>query len=82
MRSIKVYNSKKGGSLYHYGHFISDCLIPEINHNLSEYDNIYRIKNLDQTLGNFGKIYEDVMGVKNIEVPTGNILSSIIKSFS
>ena len=59
------------GHLFHYAHFICDCLFPEIVMGLCEdsIHPIFRIKNLDQTLGNFKHMYEDVTGKKSIELP-------------
>ncbi len=68
MNEIKVINKREGGSLYHYAHFMCDCLLPEIVMELYKYDTIIRKKNLDQTIGNFSKIYEVVMNNKNIEL--------------
>jgi len=74
---VKIVNHRQGGSLFHYAHFIWDCLYNEINNihlNRSVDEEHYipstviRKKNIDQTLGNFAKIYEDVMGVTNREV--------------
>ena len=64
---IKIINNRKNGSLFHYAHFFCDCLYPEIINNIYTYDKVIRIKNLDQTLGNFVKIYEDVMNIKSEE---------------
>ena len=68
MDNIKIINKRHGGNLYHYAHFIIDCIIPEINNEIFKYKNVYRIINLDQTLGIFSKIYEDIMQIKNIEL--------------
>ena len=50
---IKVVNERKDGSLYHYAHFICDCLFPEVVNELYKYKQIVRKKSLDQTIGNF-----------------------------
>ncbi len=68
MNQIKVINKREGGSLYHYAHFMCDCLLPEFSMELYKYDTIIRKKNLDQTIGNFSKIYEIVMNNKNSEL--------------
>jgi hypothetical protein len=65
---IKIKNIRKGGSLFHYAHFMCDCLFPEIVNNAHNYKTIIREKNIHQTLGNFTNIYEDVMKNKNIEL--------------
>jgi hypothetical protein len=68
---IKVVNNKRNINtrLFHYAHFICDCLFPEIINELYKYDIIFRRKTIFQTIGNFSSIYEDVMQNKNIEIP-------------
>ena len=65
---IKILNKRKGGYLWHYGHFFPDCLINEFNlfFNKSQ-ENIIRLDNSEQTIGTFDKIYENIMMKKNIE---------------
>jgi hypothetical protein len=63
-------NNRGNGSLFHYAHFICDCLYPEVINKLYNFQTIYRNKTLDQTLGNFSKIYEEVMKNKSIELPS------------
>ena len=65
---IKIKNLREGGSLYHYAHFICDCLFPEIIYKIYNYKTVFRIKNLDQTLGNFNILYEEIMQNKNQEI--------------
>ena len=65
---IKVINSRDDGSLFHYAHFICDCLFPEIISNIFNYNEIIREKNIHQTIGNFSKIYSDVMRIINTEL--------------
>lgn len=65
---IKIVNRRVEGSLYHYAHFICDCLFPEIINQIYKYPEVVREKNLVQTLGNFTSIYEDVMQNKSIEM--------------
>jgi len=65
---IKVVNERKDGSLYHYAHFICDCLFPEVVNELYKYKQIVRKKSLDQTIGNFSNMYNKLMRIKNIEV--------------
>jgi hypothetical protein len=65
---IKIINKRKGGGLFHYAHFLCDCLFPEIINNIYNYKTVIREKNIDQTLGNFNKIYEEVMLNKSIEL--------------
>ena len=68
MNLIKVKNKRKGGNLFHYAHFICDCLFPEVLAGMPEYHHVFRIKNLDQTLGNFDKIYDEALGSFSIEL--------------
>lgn len=66
---VKVYNRRIGGDLYHYAHFLCDCVLPEFLANIHERnEKVYRIKNLDQTLGNFSKMWEEIFDMSNIEV--------------
>lgn len=65
---IKVINSRQCGSLFHYAHFICDCLFPEIICDIFKYDEVIREKNIHQTIGIFSKIYTDVMRIKNTEL--------------
>lgn len=65
---IKVINSRVDGSLFHYAHFICDCLFPEIICDIFNYDEVIRKKNIHQTIGNFSKIYTDVMMIQNTEL--------------
>jgi hypothetical protein len=65
---IKVINNRICGSLFHYAHFICDCLFPEIICDIFKYNEVIREKNLEQTIGNFNKIYTQVMNVKNTEL--------------
>jgi hypothetical protein len=71
---IKVVNSRinGSGSLFHYAHFICDCLFPEIICDIFNYNEVIREKNIDQTIGNFSKIYSDVMMIKNTELLSNN----------
>ena len=65
---ICLYNVRGPGWLYHYAHFICDCLFPEIVNRIYEYETVYRQKTLKQSLGNFKKIYEEVMQNKSEEL--------------
>jgi hypothetical protein len=65
---IKIKNSRVGGSLFHYAHFICDCLLPEIINDLYKYNKVIRKKNIHQTIGNFNKMYTDIMQNENIEL--------------
>jgi len=66
---IKVINQRQEeGDLFHYAHFLCDCLFPEIVNDLYLYPKVVRKKTLQQTIGNFKNIYEEVMKNKNEEV--------------
>ena len=65
---IKVKNNRETGSMFHYAHFICDCLFPEIISDIFNYNEVIREKNIHQTIGNFSKIYTDVMQIKNTEL--------------
>lgn len=69
MSIIKIVNKRNNtGSLFHYAHFMTDCLFVEVINEVYKYDIVIREKNINQTLGNFYKIYEEIMQVKNIEL--------------
>jgi len=65
---IKIINNRPDGYMFHYAHFLYDCLFSEIINNVQNNKIIYREKNVDQTIGNFCNIYEEVINVKNIEL--------------
>lgn len=66
---VKVKNKRStGGSLFHYAHFLCDCLFPEIINDFFKYKEVVREKIISQTIGNFSKIYTEVMMVKNREI--------------
>ena len=65
---IKIKNNRDQGSLFHYAHFICDCLFPEIISDIFNYNEVIREKNIHQTIGNFSRIYTDVMRIKNTEL--------------
>jgi len=69
MKQIKVENNRLFGSLFHYAHFLCDSLFTEIINDVYNYDEVIRKKILGQTIGNFDSIYNEVMQVKNIELP-------------
>jgi hypothetical protein len=70
---IKVKNSRYGYGkchLFHYAHFVCDCLFPEIINDIFKYDEVIREKNIDETIGNCSKIYTEVMNIKHTELLT------------
>ena len=60
------------GSLFHYAHFICDCLFLEINSKTFMNKEVIRPKTLTQSIGNFQKVYEEVMGIRNRELVIGD----------
>ena len=66
-KSIKI--DTDGSCKFQYPHFLVDVLMIEISKNIFDYDVVYRVKDYKNTIGNFNKIYEEVMGVQNIEIP-------------
>jgi len=64
---IKVIN-QTNIFFWNFAHFMFECLFPEINLNLHNEDLIMRKNSVDQTLGIYLKLYEEIMGVKVIEV--------------
>lgn len=67
---IKIINMRSEGSLYHYAHFICDCLFPEIINDIFKYKKVIREKTLHQTIGNFSTFYSEIMTTKSIELPS------------
>ena len=68
MNIIKTINKRKEGWIFHYAHFLCDCLFPEIINGFNKFDKVYREKNAKQTIGLFNKMYEDITNTKTIEV--------------
>lgn len=62
-----INNNRKGGKLYHYAHFICDCLYLEVIYEIYKYNLIYRNNTKRETIGNFKNIYKDVMQCKYFE---------------
>ncbi len=79
---IKIINKRDGGSLYHYHHFLCDCLFPEIINETYNYNTIYRNKTIGQTLGIFNKIYEECLQIKNIELEPKDFNALQIKTIT
>jgi hypothetical protein len=67
---IKVVNQRIGGNMFHYAHFLCDCLFPEVIHRIYEFPTVVREKNMTQTIGNFHTLYTEIMKVKHIELST------------
>jgi hypothetical protein len=76
---IRVKNNRKGGNLFHYAHFVCDCLFPEIINDIHLYDVVIREKTLDQTLGNFEKIYTNIMNIAHEELCPDEFNNSKVK---
>ena len=65
---IKIFNKRDPGHLFHYAHFICDCLFPEIINGIYKHSIVVREESIDQTLGIFTPIYEEVTQMKNLEM--------------
>ena len=79
---IKVINNRSEGSLFHYAHFICDCLFPEIMCDIFNYDEVIRLKTIRQTIGNFNEFYTDVMRIKNKELLQNDFDNLNVKTIS
>jgi len=77
MEEIALINRRSSGSLFHFAHFFSDCLYPEVLNEIYKYKKVIRIKNLDQTLGNFSKMYKEIMGNETVEISESEFRSKI-----
>ena len=75
MKPIKVTNERTGGNLFHYAHFICDCVYPDFISEVFSYSDVFREKTIDQTLGNFSSLYEEIFGCKHHELPTDEFKS-------
>ena len=67
-RTIKITNVRRGGNLFHYAHFLTDCLLPEVLAGVQAYDRVVRLRTIHQTLGNFSTMYTAVMGLEHCEI--------------
>lgn len=79
---IKVINNRNEGDLFHYAHFICDCLFPEIINDIYKYKHVFRKKHIKQTIGNFDKIYKDVMLNSHTELMENNFNNLKVKTIS
>ena len=68
MKIALINKRYTSGSLFHYAHFLIDCVYPEVINEIYKYDTVVRIKSIDQTLGNFDGFYENIMGTKTTEL--------------
>jgi len=70
---IKIINCRKNihnSLLFHYAHFICDCVFPEFFMKLfNKHKIVYRLKGLRQCLGNFSRFYKKIFKINTIEVP-------------
>jgi hypothetical protein len=69
MKVALINKRYTSGSLFHYAHFLIDCVYPEVINEIYKYDTVVRVKSIDQTLGNFAGFYENIMGIKTTEIP-------------
>ena len=67
-RTIKITNVRVNGSLFHYAHFMLDCLLPDFLAGVHRHDRVVRQQTIPQTIGNFHAIYTEVMGVDHLEL--------------
>ena len=65
---IKILNKRECGNLYHYAHFICDCIFPEVVYKIYQFNTVIREKHILQTLGTFSKIYKEIMQNNSIEI--------------
>lgn len=65
---IRAVSKRSSGSLFHYAHFFQDCLFPEFIAGFHGYETVVREKSLDQSIGQFKAVYEQVMGNRVVEV--------------
>lgn len=76
---IRVKNNRINGNLFHYAHFVCDCLFPEIINDIYLYGTVIREKTIHQSVGNFKNIYTYLMDVEHIELPTDKFNNSEAK---
>ena len=65
---IKNIRKKPKGFIFHYAHFICDCLFVEIINDIQNYSIVIREDNINQTIGDFYKLYEEILQIKNLEL--------------
>lgn len=65
---IKITNVRDGGYLFHYAHFMLDCVYSEVLNKIYEHDTILRKRTINQTLGNFKNLWEEIFVSKSIEL--------------
>ena len=84
---VKVVNQtnlekKSKHNLFHYAHFICDCLFPEIVNDIHKYKKVVRESEVYQTIGNFAKIYENIMKCNHFEIDTAKFNALKIKTIA
>lgn len=79
---IKVVNNRTEGDLFHYAHFICDCLFPEVVNDIYKYKEVFRKKQIKQTIGNFSEIYKEVMLNSHTELIENNFDNLKVKTIS
>lgn len=67
---IKIFTTRevRKGAVFHYTPFILHSLFPEVINETYKYDEVIRERNIDQTVGYFNTILEDVLGNKHTEL--------------
>jgi hypothetical protein len=70
---IKVTNKRAAGYLWHYCHFLIDCVFQEFRQlGVTEHTQIARIKSVQQSVGVFGDFYNKLLPYKNMELDAQN----------
>jgi hypothetical protein len=84
---VKVVNQTNVGkkskrNLFHYAHFICDCLFPEIVNDIHKYKKVIREREVYQSIGNFVEIYKKVMRCNHFEIDTAKFNALKIKTIA
>ena len=66
---IKIKTTLESNYLFHYAHFICDFIFPLICCKNERYKEIIRMKNLNQTIGNFNEMCKEILGKEYKEIP-------------
>jgi len=77
METIKIFNNKKSGYLFHYAHFICDALFTTFTSNPEAptvKKKILRAEHPEQTLGVFKNIFERILNCEVEEVQLSKII--------
>ncbi len=76
---IKVCNKRVAGYLWHYCHFLIDCLVHEYKNIIKKGETsentiaqVVRLKGVQHSVGIFSSHYEKILPIKNIELDLNN----------